>query len=228
MKQTKHKNQILIFVITILFAGHGYAQDDCQVNLEAIAGSYEGGCKKGLAEGQGTAKGVDSYVGEFKKGLPHGTGTYTWANGDVYTGEFKKGRKEGAGKLLNKQIEGQVIEQKGFWKNDEYIGESKTPYEVMFRSSNVLSIRITEMDNPSNDGDALFVEIQHKGRTQPAPDFGLNVTNGNFQNRFMVGNANKILVTTFPFGFTISYMGETVEIQVYQAKSWKILVDFNK
>jgi hypothetical protein len=84
------------------------------------------------------------------------------------------------------------------------------------------------MDNPSNDGDALFVEIQHKGRTQPAPDFGLNVTNGNFQNRFMVGNANKILVTTFPFGFTISYMGETVEIQVYQAKSWKILVDFNK
>jgi len=228
MKITKHRNQILIFAIATLFAVNGFAQDNCKVNLEAISGSYEGGCKKGLAEGQGTAKGVDTYVGEFKKGLPHGTGTYTWANGDVFTGEFKKGLKDGEGKLLNKQIEGQVIEQKGFWKNDEYIGENQTPYEVMFRSSNVLSIRISEMDNTSNDGDALFVEIQHKGRTQPAPDFGLNVTNGNFQNRFMVGNANKILVTNFPFGFTLSYLGETVEIQVYQARSWKILIDFNK
>lgn len=228
MRLAKHKNQILIFAITILFAGYAYAQEDCKVNLKAIAGSYEGGCKKGLAEGEGIAKGEDTYVGQFKKGLPHGTGTYTWSNGNVYEGEFKKGLKDGEGKLLNKQIEGQVIEQKGFWSNDEYLGEYKTPYDVMSRSSNVLSIRISEMDNPSNDGDALFVEIQHKGRTQPAPDFGLNVTNGNFQNRFIVGNTNKILVTSFPFGFTLNYMGEMVEIQVYQARSWKILIDFNK
>ncbi|MDZ7607199.1 MAG: hypothetical protein U5K79_16780 [Cyclobacteriaceae bacterium] len=54
----------------------------------------EGECKKGLANGQGNAKGTDEYEGQFKDGLPHGTGTYIWANGDVYTGAWKKARKK--------------------------------------------------------------------------------------------------------------------------------------
>ena len=228
MKHIIIKNLIILLALAVFMNNQGMAQDDCKVLLDAIAGQYEGDCKKGLADGEGTAKGTDTYVGEFKKGLPHGNGTYTWENGDIYDGEFNKGLKDGKGKLLTKQTDGQFNEQNGFWKKDEYIGEYESPYDILFRSSNVLSIRIIEADNPADDGNAVFFEIQHKGRTQPAPDFRMNVINGNFQSRFIVGNTTKVLISNFPFGFTLSYMGESVEIQIYQARSWNIRIDFNK
>jgi len=227
MKHTILKNVTFLLILLTFIFYQGKTQD-CKVLLEDIAGQYEGDCKKGLANGEGTAKGKDTYTGEFNKGLPHGSGKYTWQNGDIYEGEFKKGLKDGEGKLLVKLPDGEFKEQTGFWKDDEYIGEYESPYDLIFRSSGVLSVRVNETANPQNDGNALFVEIQHKGRTQPSPDFGLNVINGNFQSRFPVGNSTKILVATFPFGFTISYMGETVEIQIYKAASWKIGIDYNK
>jgi hypothetical protein len=228
MKSKIQKNPVLLFVLILLIAGSGYAQDDCEVKLEAISGTYEGGCKKGLAEGQGTAKGEDTYVGDFKKGLPHGTGTYTWANGDVYEGEFKKGRKEGEGKMWVALPDGQKKEQVGFWADDEYIGESKNPYEIVNQSPNIMSIRITKTDNSANDGNALFVEILHKGRQQSTPEFGLSVNAGSFTNRFPTGNLTKILVSQFPFNFTMNYMGESATFQFNQQTSWKITMDFNK
>lgn len=228
MKLTKHKNQIWIFAIAILIAGHGFAQDDCKVNLESIAGSYEGGCKKGLAEGQGTAKGEDTYVGDFKKGYPHGTGTYTWASGDVYTGEFKKGLKEGEGKLTVNLGGDQKKEQKGYWVNDKYIGESEHPYEILSRSPEILSIRINETENPTNDGNAIFITILHKGRNQQSPRFGLSVNSGSIQNQFLVGNKTKVLVSKFPLGISINYMGEVLELMFSQETSWNVSIDYNK
>ncbi len=228
MKLNTHKNQILIFTFSILFAIHGYTQDNCKVQLEAIAGSYEGGCKKGLADGQGTAKGVDTYIGEFKKGLPHGTGTYTWSNGDVYVGEFKKGLKEGPGDITIVLAEGQKKEQKGYWANDKYIGESQHPYEILNRSPEILSIRISETENPANDGNAIFIEILHKGRVQQSARFGLTVNAGSVQTQFPVGNKTKVLVAKFPLVFSLSYMGETLELQFSQETSWNLSIDYNK
>ena len=99
----KTKNRIYRFVYLAgllagfyLFPTNVLAQ--CEVKLDEIKGTYEGGCKKGKAEGSGKAVGTDTYEGEFKKGLPHGEGTYTWANGNVFRGLFKKGKKEGKGK----------------------------------------------------------------------------------------------------------------------------------
>jgi hypothetical protein len=228
MKSKIQKNPILLFVLILLISGTGYAQNDCEVKLEAISGTYEGGCKKGLAEGVGTAKGEDTYAGDFKKGLPHGTGTYTWANGDVYVGEFKKGLKEGEGKLTVDLGGGQKKEQTGFWSKDRYIGQSKNPYEIINQTPNVTSIRVTETENTANDGNALFVEILHKGRVQSSPSFGLSVNAGSFTNRFPQGNITKVLVSQFPFNFTMNYMGETVTFQINMETSWKITLDFNK
>ncbi len=227
MKNLAIKHLGLLFLISAFFIHDGFSQNDCKVLAETLTGQYDGECKKGLADGTGTAKGTDSYIGEFKKGLPDGTGTYTFANGDIYDGKFKKGKKEGAGVLRIKQPDGSFVEQKGFWKEDEYIGEHENPYEVTYRSAEVLAVRISETENVSNDGNALFIELQHKGRTQQAPNFGFNVINGNYQSQYLVGNASKIIVTRFPFGFTVSYKGETVEIQIYQARSWDIRIDFN-
>ena len=228
MKSKIRKNPILTFLLILFVSGAGFAQSDCEVKLEAISGTYEGGCKKGMAEGKGTAKGEDTYVGDFKKGLPHGTGTYTWANGDVYVGEFKKGLKEGEGKLTVDLGEGQKREQTGFWLKDRYVGLTKDPYEIINQTSNVQSIRVVETENSANDGNALFIEIQHKGRVQSSPSFGISVNAGSFTNRFPQGNQTKVLVSQFPFNFTLDYMGESVGFQFNMETSWKITLDFVK
>jgi len=228
MKHSLANQTFLFIALAILFIHPVSAQNDCKVLLEDIAGQYEGECKKGLAEGQGTAKGKDTYVGDFKKGLPTGTGTYTWANGDVYVGEFKKGLKDGPGKMSVTLPDGTKKDQTGFWLKDEYIGENESPYEVISFTPGVLSVRITETENPANDGNALFIELLNNGARTQSPNFGFSVINGILQDRYLVGNITKILVARFPFGFTINYLGETVEVQVYQEKSWNIRIDYNK
>lgn len=220
----------LLATITIVFAFNniGIAQDDCKVLLEAIAGQYQGDCKKSLADGEGTAKGEDSYVGEFKKGVPDGLGKYTWANGNVYEGEFKKGLKEGKGKMSMVLPDGQASVQTGYWKKDKYIGEHESPYKLHSRSSGVLSVRLNEFENPEREETALFIEIQHRGKSVPGAEFGLNEITGNYLSKFPVGRDTKVIVSSFPFRFTIGYQGETVDIEVYQATSWKIIIDCNK
>jgi len=228
MKHSIKQHAIFFLAAAIYFVNPVFAQDDCKVLLDEIAGQYDGGCKKGLAEGQGTSTGEDTYVGAFKKGLPHGTGTYTWANGDVYDGAFKKGLKDGQGKISISLADGSKKEQSGYWVKDKYIGESKTPYEIISRTPDVLSVRISETENPADDGNALFIEFQHKGRVQPSPSFGFDVTVGSLSTRFPVGNNEKVLVSKFPFAFSLSYMGETVDLRFSQETSWKITIDFNK
>jgi hypothetical protein len=94
-------------------------QTACRVLDPELAGVYRGGCKDGLAEGYGEAKGVlaegygeakgaaegfgeakgaAEYRGDFHAGRKHGKGVKTWPSGDRYEGEFVEDRKEGAGK----------------------------------------------------------------------------------------------------------------------------------
>jgi hypothetical protein len=53
------------------------AQNECKVLLDQIASRYTGDCKKGLAEGSGSAQGEDKYEVEINKGRPNGAGVYT-------------------------------------------------------------------------------------------------------------------------------------------------------
>lgn len=104
---------ILLFTISL------HAQQECRVLLPGIAGKYTGECKKGLAEGTGTASGTDSYTGSFRKGLPDGEGTYTWATGAVYKGQWKKGMRDGYGTFTCQVNEKDSI-QTGYWGEDIY------------------------------------------------------------------------------------------------------------
>jgi len=98
--------KVLFLVLLMFFCTISNAQKkECKVLDEKLKGEYEGNCKKGLAHGEGNAKGIDKYSGSFRKGLPHGEGEYT--------------------------IIKQDSTYKGFWKKGEYIGRYKTPYKVL-------------------------------------------------------------------------------------------------
>lgn len=115
----KKISTLLVFVFVCSIAV--YAQFDCKVKVSTLQGQYNGECKKGLAHGDGAAKGVDTYVGEFKKGYPHGFGVYTYANGSNYIGNYSKGLKDGYG-LMNTITEaGDLVQDYGLWLADSLI-----------------------------------------------------------------------------------------------------------
>jgi len=101
--------------------------------------SWEGNCKDGLADGEGTltwvrqngktsiytgtmVKGYGDgfgrvvsengvYTGEWKKGLQHGKGRHDQADGSWYQGEWKDGYPHGRGQMLTP--DGQLLN--GYW-----------------------------------------------------------------------------------------------------------------
>ena len=119
------------FIILFPFLVSGnipYPQEnDCKVLKPAISGSYNGGCKNGLADGKGVAQGIDYYEGQFNKGLPSGKGTYKWADGTYYEGHWENGNREGSGKMVYRDST-----VTGYWKDDTYAGKKLIPpYEIM-------------------------------------------------------------------------------------------------
>jgi len=90
--------RILTFVALLCaLAAPAHAQSGCKVFDAELQFTYSGGCKAGLAEGAGEARGTAHYNGEFRAGRKHGRGVKTWLNGDRYEGDFVEDRREGTG-----------------------------------------------------------------------------------------------------------------------------------
>ena len=87
----------LLLALAFLFPLASLAAPSCRVIDPELQGQYEGGCKKGLAEGYGVARGTAEYHGEFSKGMKHGKGVKTWPWGDRYEGGFANDRRNGKG-----------------------------------------------------------------------------------------------------------------------------------
>ena len=138
----KNFYRFYLLIATYTFSLPVLAQEACKVQMASIAGSYEGDCKKGKANGTGKASGLDQYEGEFKDGLPNGKGHYHWANGNYYDGAWVNGKRQGPGVttyLKKGKIDSVVT---GFWKKDEYVGENEKPYIIYYRSSQVVKNEI--------------------------------------------------------------------------------------
>lgn len=200
---------LLLLSISIL----QFAQDkgDCEVLMEALSGSYEGECKKGLANGHGIAAGTDTYEGNFKKGLPEGEGTYTWSNGHVFTGTFKKGLKEGDGKLSYTPDSTLT----GFWKNDQYMGLYENPYKVLSKTGPVNRLVVRKIANTPND-------IIIRGEMEMLRERGVN-------SPYFTGSGFDNVQFPFTFDMEANYANLPVSFRViiYEPGRWEVVVNFD-
>ncbi|HKL67483.1 MAG TPA: hypothetical protein VJ877_06285 [Bacteroidales bacterium] len=152
-----------------------YGQNNCEVRVPELQGQYKGECKKGLAHGEGSARGEEEYVGNFRKGLPHGFGVYFYKNGSTYIGSFKKGKRDGYG-LLNDMSSGTKVMHYGLWasgnlaipddarglyKVDSYKGVKMVIPEVQMGNEyrNQIFIKFTEKGVPTKTATILDYEI---------------------------------------------------------------------
>ena len=211
--------------LTVLLAGfylyptNVFAQ--CEVFLESIKGTYDGGCKKGKADGFGKAVGTDTYEGEFKKGLPHGKGTYIWANGNVFKGMFKKGEKEGEGELVFKTaIADSTIT--GYWLDDEYIGKEPYPYKLMQKDFNIASVSFRRINSSGNEIQIIYVE---GGKEISTNNIFVIETEGRFTTVHQSPRTKKILNVAFPFSCTIKGDTAGFDFRITQPGTWKITVE---
>ena len=83
--------------LTFFAISPALADARCKVIDPELQGTYDGGCRNGLAHGDGIANGTAEYQGEFRDGLKHGKGVKTWAWGDRYEGGFLDDRRNGKG-----------------------------------------------------------------------------------------------------------------------------------
>ncbi|MBE0675814.1 MAG: hypothetical protein IH591_14235 [Bacteroidales bacterium] len=119
------KKKYLILSIILLSASLA-AQEGCKVLVPALEGKYTGDCRRGLANGEGSAVGTDSYQGGFRNGLPHGYGVYTYSDGIKYIGNFLNGKRDGHGFLSKPKEVGYELLDYGQWFADSLI----VPYDV--------------------------------------------------------------------------------------------------
>jgi len=175
-----------------------YSQEKCKVMLPQIAGSYEGKCKKGYANGKGTAVGTDRYEGSFSNGLPHGEGKYTWSDGGTYTGEWVDGKRHGAGVYV-KNVNGKDSVQAGLWQNDEYKGPLPQKPSVSY-SYNVDRYTFKKSSTSAN---RVMVDIfQNGARNKKISNFLISSSSGqDLSYGFLYGFDNVV----FPVSIKISY-----------------------
>lgn len=103
-----------VFVVCAVLATSSAFADPCRVMDPELVGQYVGGCRDGLADGDGTAKGASVYQGQFKEGRKQGRGVKVLANGDHYEGEFKEDKRHGKGAY--------VWGPRSPWAGDRYEG----------------------------------------------------------------------------------------------------------
>jgi hypothetical protein len=197
------------------------SQQDCRVLMESLTGTYEGECKKKLADGYGTAKGTDTYEGYFKKGLPHGKGKYIWKNGDEFEGEWKKGVIEGAGRMVYKRANLPDSVITGFWEKGEYIGLYRYPYAVTDRSSNITNIDFTLLNVTSN---RITFSI-FSGRQLDIGEFVITPTEGLYDAYKKTTKLVEISGIKFPFTAFINAPPYNFNFTINRPGNWEVRLE---
>lgn len=192
------KNIVLLFLISFtLSITNTFSQTDCKVIPENLKGEYTGKCKKGLAHGKGTAKGIDTYTGKFKNGFPHGKGEYTYQNGDQYSGSFIKGLKDGEGVFRFKYNNRDSI-QEGIFAKDIYKGPKPKPDYKVSRQMNIARLSVSKISEQENK---VRIKIIRDGNTAPFSNLDV-ATNGGISE----SSGSMFHVTAYSLPLTLKIM----------------------
>jgi hypothetical protein len=210
----------------------------CKVTMESLNGSYLGDCKMGLANGEGTARGVHRYTGKFKDGLPDGTGTYYFSDSQYYKGKFQEGKKEGKGEMhfTRSSMADSVVS--GFWSGDEYRGKKYITYTF----STTEQFDITQISPSVNSGNTVSIEIATTSGTPngvSVPGYILQLTELTSPTSCILKKQSsyetslKSYATYELVGFPCKLFGmfsdgQTFEMELYKAANWKVRLFKNK
>ncbi|NPD44614.1 MULTISPECIES: hypothetical protein [unclassified Lentimicrobium] len=212
MKHVLYSIIISIFITSPFFLS---AQKNCKVLVSEIDSIYTGKCKKGLANGKGTAIGIDSYTGKFSKGYPHGRGTYNWANGDIYTGNWKEGKRSGAGKLtLKLGATDSIID--GLWDDDKYMGAKPIPPKVIHK----VSIDRYSFKKTGGTKNRVLINFMQNGmRNTTITNFSMSTSNGIESN---LGHSIGYDFIEFPVRILVNYM----TMNKLKSEEYQVILEF--
>ena len=224
----------------LILSGLNSFSQDCKVRVDSLKGKYNGGCKNGYADGNGTALGRDSYTGDFKNGYPHGYGKYTWQNGNSYTGYWQKGVENGMGTLhMMKSNDTAFADISGVWKNGKYSGKFEKPYAVQAITNRVNSVTVNRGKVPEDvviivksvTGGALTIAQI----TIPKPELtdiqtreGRYATKIDELNYNQIANRYTLKGVVFPLYLTLYFGSERVDIDLMEKSNWTINVVLDK
>lgn len=201
------------------------AQETCTVKVKNLQGQYEGECRKGYANGKGSAKGIDTYEGGFKSGYPNGNGQYIWANGDVYVGNWKMGARDGKGKFSYTKDEENKVDE-GIWDNNIYLGEKLLPPKVIEK----INIDSDYFFDRLSNGDKITISFTQNGNPIIPLDLYLIHTCGSeFKEGYNVGLIN----ITFPFRCKIKFRSDNgivkedciLDFEIPQQGDWTLNIN---
>lgn len=240
--------KIMLFFFMLIFSSINLLSQSCTVNVDSLKGQYTGGCKKGIAEGTGTATGTDSYSGDFKNGYPDGEGKYTWRNGSWYEGNWKKGVFDGNGTFskVDENKPDSAILLTGFWIKGNYIGKNRKPFSVKELTNGISQANIRKMRSTGAEITIVVKSITAGGSSISSPILPkpmlIEITpfEGRFQQR--IDNENSSPVTnsyilrgvTFPYHCILSFKTqaqslheEKVEIEIAETADWFIEINID-
>lgn len=212
-------------------------EPDCKVLLDSLKGTYTGGCKKGKADGEGKAVGINTYEGEFKNGLPEGKGKYTWSNGDYYYGSWKKGMKEGKGQL-HQFSDGKENLVEGYWKKDQYRGEYENPFVITNVTTDIGRTQVTKM-NENDNSISITVESLVTNTSLYSSTYQTSVvmtahqiTRGTYISKSNNALTNKEITifrgVVFPFKCMFNFGQSMIEIEFFDKGAWDVIVPIRK
>ena len=241
------KKQILLYFVS-LFSTTGLLSQSCNVSVDSLKGQYTGDCRKGKAEGKGTAIGIDSYAGNFKNGYPDGQGKYTWKNGSWYEGFWKNGLFEGQGTLnkINNDEPHSAVVLTGFWKKGKYIGRYEKPYIVSSLTNNISDINIRKLNSTTSEITITVKSITGGASTLSNPALpksrliDIQTIEGRFDQQVTDETSSTITnkyifrKVTFPFYAILSFettgtklQAEKVRLEIFENCDWYVQVSID-